>query len=429
MAQNKGDSMNLRAPKGTRDVLPEEAAMRRKLESIFADICGRYGFGEIRTPTFEHTEVFVRGVGGSSDIVRKEMYTFLDKGDRSITLRPEGTAAVVRAFVEQGMASWPSPVKLWYNMNMFRYERMQKGRYREHNQIGCEIFGSESPMADAELIGLLDTFFRELGIKETELHINSIGCPICRVDYEKALRDYFRPYLDEMCDDCTERFEKNPLRMLDCKVIKCQEIAVEAPAPLDALCDDCRDHFDAVTSYLEALDIPYCVNLRLVRGLDYYTRTVFEFVSPNVGTQGSICGGGRYDGLIAELGGADIPGVGFALGIERLLLELEAQGVLPDTDNPPSLYIASFESTAAEALKLAQTLIRQGFSVATDVIGKSLRAQMKAADKLGVTYIVVLGDFELEQGIVNVRRLSDGEEQSCALTELGDFLESAVGAD
>jgi histidyl-tRNA synthetase len=232
-----------------------------------------------------------------------------------------------------------------------------------------------------------------------------------------------------MCDDCTERFEKNPLRMLDCKVIKCQEIAVEAPAPLDALCDDCRDHFDAVTSYLEALDIPYCVNLRLVRGLDYYTRTVFEFVSPNVGTQGSICGGGRYDGLIAELGGADIPGVGFALGIERLLLELEAQGVLPDTDNPPSLYIASFESTAAEALKLAQTLIRQGFSVATDVIGKSLRAQMKAADKLGVTYIVVLGDFELEQGIVNVRRLSDGEEQSCALTELGDFLESAVGAD
>lgn len=284
-------------------------------------------------------------------------------------------------------------------------------------------------MADAELIGLLDTFFRELGIKETELHINSIGCPICRVDYEKALRDYFRPYLDEMCDDCTERFEKNPLRMLDCKVIKCQEIAVEAPAPLDALCDDCRDHFDAVTSYLEALDIPYCVNLRLVRGLDYYTRTVFEFVSPNVGTQGSICGGGRYDGLIAELGGADIPGVGFALGIERLLLELEAQGVLPDTDNPPSLYIASFESTAAEALKLAQTLIRQGFSVATDVIGKSLRAQMKAADKLGVTYIVVLGDFELEQGIVNVRRLSDGEEQSCALTELGDFLESAVGAD
>lgn len=429
MAQNKGDSMNLRAPKGTRDVLPEEAAMRRKLESIFADICGRYGFGEIRTPTFEHTEVFVRGVGGSSDIVRKEMYTFLDKGDRSITLRPEGTAAVVRAFVEQGMASWPSPVKLWYSMNMFRYERMQKGRYREHNQIGCEIFGSESPMADAELIGLLDTFFRELGIKETELHINSIGCPICRVDYEKALRDYFRPYLDEMCDDCTERFEKNPLRMLDCKVIKCQEIAVEAPAPLDALCDDCRDHFDAVTSYLEALDIPYCVNLRLVRGLDYYTRTVFEFVSPNVGTQGSICGGGRYDGLIAELGGADIPGVGFALGIERLLLELEAQGVLPDTDNPPSLYIASFESTAAEALKLAQTLIRQGFSVATDVIGKSLRAQMKAADKLGVTYIVVLGDFELEQGIVNVRRLSDGEEQSCALTELGDFLESAVGAD
>ena len=414
--------MNLKAPRGTKDILPEETAQRQYLEQVFSDICQRYGYREIRVPTFEHTDLFVRGVGDASDIVRKEMYTFEDKGGRSVTLRPEGTAGVARAFVEQGMASRPAPVKLWYNMNMFRYEKMQKGRYREFWQFGCETFGSESPEADAELIGLLDSFFLALGLSAISLEINSIGCPGCRESYREALRDYYRPKLHEMCEDCQVRFDLNPLRMLDCKVDHCHLLSQDAPVQLDYLCGDCAEHFRLVKTYLEHLAIRYTVNPRMVRGLDYYTRTVFEFISDNVGTQGTICGGGRYDGLIDEIGGSHVPAVGFAMGVERLMIEMEAQGIPPKEEAHPILYIASFPSTISEALALTQSLIREGFAVETDIMGRSIRAQMKAAARMRADYILVLGDMEVQEGQGKLRRLSDGSESEVALTALATLL-------
>lgn len=416
--------MDLRAPRGTRDILPEEAASRRTIERAFADICSRYGYGEIRVPTFEHTDLFVRGVGEASDIVRKEMYTFSDRSERSLTLRPEGTAGVARAFVEQGMASRPAPVKLWYNMNMFRYEKMQKGRYREFWQFGCEVFESENPEADAELIGLLDTYFAELGLSDISLEINSIGCPLCREGYRKALREYYEPELPGMCEDCQVRYERNPLRMLDCKETHCHRLAGDAPVQCDYLCDVCRVHFDKVKEYLDQLEISYTVNPRMVRGLDYYTRTVFEFVSLNVGTQGSICGGGRYDGLIREIGGADVPAVGFAMGVERLMLELEAQGIDLEAETYPDLFIASFPSTISHALSLAQILIREGLCVETDIMGRSLRAQLKAADRMRAYYVLVLGDTEVSQAKAKLRRLSDGSESTVTLTTIGTLLKN-----
>lgn len=414
--------MDLKAPRGTRDVLPEETARRQALERAFADVCDRYGYGEIRVPTFEHTELFVRGVGDASDIVRKEMYTFEDKGGRSLTLRPEGTAGVARAFIEQGMASRPAPVKLWYNMNMFRYEKMQKGRYREFWQFGCEVFGSEAPEADAEVIGLLDSYFLELGLSRIRLELNSIGCPRCREAFRQALKDYYKPHFASLCSDCQVRYELNPLRLLDCKEDHCHQLAEEAPVQLDFLCPACLEHFDKVKGYLDKLGVAYTINPRLVRGLDYYTRTVFEFVSPHVGTQGSICGGGRYDGLIGELGGDDMPAVGFAMGVERLLIELEAQGIPAGQLKEPDLYIASFPSTAADALALAQQLIREGFAVETDIMGRSIRAQMKAADRRGARFILVLGDRELAEAKGRLRRLSDGSESEVPLTAVSSRL-------
>lgn len=417
--------MDLKAPRGTRDILPEEAAGRRFLEETFGDLCGRYGYGEIRVPTFEHTELFIRGVGDASDIVRKEMYTFEDKGGRSLTLRPEGTAGVVRAYIEQGMASRPAPVKLWYKMNMFRYEKMQKGRYREFWQFGCETIGSQAPQADAELIGLLDSFFLELGLEDIELQINSIGCPGCRDSYREALRDYYRPQLSGMCEDCQVRFELNPLRMLDCKEDHCHSLAGDAPVQLDYLCETCRLHFEEVKDCLNELGVLYEINPRMVRGLDYYSRTVFEFISAHVGTQGTICGGGRYDGLVSELGGPPTPAVGFAMGVERLMLEAEAQGLSLERLETPDLYIASFPSTSARALALTRSLVGQGFRVESDIMGRSLRAQMKAADRMGASFILVLGEEELEQGQGKLRNLTDGREEAVRLEKIGDLLRQA----
>lgn len=373
-------------------------------------------------PAFEYTELFVRGVGDSSDVVRKEMYTFLDKSDRSLTLRPEGTAGVARAFVEHGMASRPAPVKLWYNMSMFRYEKMQKGRYREFWQFGCEIFGAGAAEADAEVIGLLDAYFAELGLGEVRLEINSIGCPACRESYKKALRDYYRPELPRMCDDCQIRFDRNPLRMLDCKEDYCSSLAAGAPVQLDYLCDDCRLHFDRVQAALEKQAIKFVVNPLIVRGLDYYTRTVFEFISENVGSQGSICGGGRYDGLVREIGGSDVPAVGFAMGVERLMLEMEAQGLVLGSPAGPDLYIASFPSTSADALALAKTLVGEGLAVETDLMNRSIRAQMKAADRMGAAYILVLGEEEVSLAQASLRKMSDGSETRLSLSEVGQYL-------
>ncbi len=417
--------MDLKAPRGTRDILPEEAVKRQYLEAAFASLCRRYGYGEIRVPTFEHTELFVRGVGDASDIVRKEMYTFEDKGGRSLTLRPEGTAGVVRAFIEEGMASRPAPVKLFYQMSMFRYEKMQKGRYREFWQFGCEIFGSQAPEADAELIGLLDTYFLELGLQAISLEINSIGCPQCRQAYRQALRDYYEPLLPGMCQDCHVRFELNPLRMLDCKEDHCHSLAGDAPIQLDYLCGDCRQHFDKVKVCLDQLGVTYKINPRMVRGLDYYTRTVFVFISANVGSQGTICGGGRYDELVSELGGVPTAAVGFAMGVERLMLEAESQAITLGEEEKVDLFIASFPSTAGQALALARQLVRQGYRVETDIMGRSLRAQMKAADRMGAAYILVLGEDELAKGQATLRNLSDGSEVSAALDQISDLLRQA----
>ncbi|HHU04397.1 MAG TPA: histidine--tRNA ligase [Fastidiosipila sp.] len=420
--------MNIAAPRGTKDILPEEMSRWHAVENLFASVCQRYGYGEIRVPTFEQTELFARGVGGSTDIVRKEMYTFEDKGGRSMTLRPEGTAGIARAYIENGMASLPSPVKLYYDMSFFRYEKMQKGRYREFWQLGCENFGSSSAYADAEVIALLDTFFTELRLDERQLELGSIGCPDCRPEFIKALRAHFEPNLAKMCADCEERFELNPLRILDCKEEGCQPFIESAPSQLDYLCPDCADHFDKLKTALDELGIAYNINRSMVRGLDYYTRTVFEYVSTHVGTQGSICGGGRYDGLVEMLSGKATPAVGFAMGIERLLLEVEAQGVDLPAAEAPDLYIVSFPDTAVSAMALTQRLIRSGLMVQTDVMERSFRAQMKQADRSGARYMLLLGAEELSKREFLLKRLADGSEESVSEGNLVSYLKQ-VGQD
>ena len=420
--------MNIAAPRGTKDIMPEEMSRWHAVENLFASVCQRYGYGEIRVPTFEQTELFARGVGGSTDIVRKEMYTFEDKGGRSMTLRPEGTAGIARAYIENGMASLPSPVKLYYDMSFFRYEKMQKGRYREFWQLGCENFGSSSAYADAEVIALLDTFFTELRLDERQLELGSIGCPDCRPEFIKALRAHFEPNLAKMCADCEERFELNPLRIPDCKEEGCQPFIESAPSQLDYLCPDCADHFDKLKTALDELGIAYNINRSMVRGLDYYTRTVFEYVSTHVGTQGSICGGGRYDGLVEMLGGKATPAVGFAMGIERLLLEVEAQGVDLPAAEAPDLYIVSFPDTAVSAMALTQRLIRSGLMVQTDVMERSFRAQMKQADRSGARYMLLLGAEELSKREFLLKRLADGSEESVSEGNLVSYLKQ-VGQD
>ncbi|NLY17486.1 MAG: histidine--tRNA ligase, partial [Clostridiaceae bacterium] len=309
--------MLTKAPRGTRDILPDEIHKWYYVEEKFKQICHLFGYREIRLPVFEHTELFQRGVGDTTDIVQKEMYTFNDKGGRSITLRPEGTAGVVRSYIENGMSSWPQPVKFFYNITVYRYENVQKGRYREFHQFGTELFGAADPAADAEIISLAHLFFKTLGIKDLTLNLNSIGCPDCRAHYNERLKAYIRPKLDKLCETCKDRFERNPMRILDCKEGSCQNEIKDAPALLDYICGDCADHFEKVQQKLSAMDIPFSIDKGIVRGLDYYTRTVFEFVSKNLGSQGTVCGGGRYDRLVEEFGGSPTPGIGFGLGIER----------------------------------------------------------------------------------------------------------------
>ena len=415
--------MKYSCQKGTKDILPEEIYKWQKAESAFAEVCEKYGYNEIRIPTFEQTDLFQRSVGDTTDVVQKEMYTFEDKGGRSITLRPEGTAGVVRSFVENGMSSLPSPVRLFYNITAFRYEKMQKGRYREFHQFGCEAFGAEGPAIDAEIISILVAFFEKMGLSKTKLCINSIGCPTCRAEYNKILKDYFRPHISEMCEDCQSRFEKNPLRMIDCKEEKCGAIAASAPRLIDYLCDDCKSHFEGLKANLEALGIKYTIDSGIVRGLDYYTRTVFEFKSENVGSQGTICGGGRYDGLVSEIGGQPTPGIGFAMGAERFLLEMEAQGINIEKDQKVQLYIANLSpETQIEAQKLAFGLRKQGIGCEIDLMGRSFRAQMKYAGKTGIPFLLVLGDDEISSGKAKLKAMADGTEKEVALTDLADAI-------
>lgn len=410
--------MKYAAPRGTRDILPGEIRQWQYVEQAFADICRLYGFEEIRIPTFESTEVYTRGVGGSTDIVRKEMYTFLDKSDRSMTLRPEGTAGVARSFLEQGMSSWTYPVRLFYNLNLFRYERVAKGRYREFHQLGVEAFGAAGPEMDVELLALLDTYFRKIGLKEVTLRINCIGTAEERARYNVALQDYLRPHLPELCGDCQDRFEKNPMRIIDCKVETCQTHIKGAPRLLDYLGEESRAHFEAVQQGLRDLGIAFTVDPDIVRGLDYYTKTVFEFVSEHVGTQGTICGGGRYDTLIEQMGGSPVPGVGFALGVERLLLELNAQGVVLPGEEAPELFVASLDEAAArEARKLVYRLREAGVAAQTEVCGRSLKAQMKYANKIQARYVLVLGSEELETGRARLKNMAEGSQEEISWRE------------
>lgn len=405
-----------KAIKGTKDVLPKEAYKNQYIEATVLDVAQRFGYKEMRTPVFEHTELFQRGVGSTTDVVQKEMYTFDDKGGRSITLRPEGTAGAARSFLENGLCNEALPQKICYLTSCYRYEKPQAGRLREFHQFGVECFGTPSPLADAEIISLAKTVFDELGIKDLSLEINSIGCPECRVKYHEALREYFSARKDELCDTCKERLDRNPMRILDCKSPVCSEIAQGAPVVLDYLCDDCREHFETVKKYLTAQNIDFTVNPQIVRGLDYYTKTVFEFVSNSIGAQGTVCGGGRYDGLIEELGGQKTPSLGFGLGLERLMLLMEAQGCEYPEDARPDLFIAALgEKATLKAIDIAKDMRAEGYSCLYDLNSRSLRAQMKYADKLNAKYTIVIGDSEVEEGVAKLKDMQTGEETEIAL--------------
>lgn len=405
-----------KAIKGTKDVLPKEAYKNQYIEATVLDVAQRFGYKEMRTPVFEHTELFQRGVGSTTDVVQKEMYTFDDKGGRSITLRPEGTAGAARSFLENGLCNEALPQKICYLTSCYRYEKPQAGRLREFHQFGVECFGTPSPLADAEIISLAKTVFDELGIKDLSLEINSIGCPECRVKYHEALREYFNARKDELCDTCKERLDRNPMRILDCKSPVCSEIAKGAPVVLDYLCDDCEEHFEAVKKYLTSQSIEFTVNPQIVRGLDYYTKTVFEFVSNSIGAQGTVCGGGRYDGLIEELGGQKTPSLGFGLGLERLMLLMEAQSCEFPEDARPDLFIAALgEKATLKAIDIAKDMRAEGYSCLYDLNSRSLRAQMKYADKLNAKYTIVIGDSEVEEGVAKLKDMQTGEETEIAL--------------
>lgn len=405
-----------KAIKGTKDVLPSESYKNQYIEATCLSVAENFGYKEMRTPVFEHTELFQRGVGDTTDVVQKEMYTFDDKGGRSITLRPEGTAGAARAFLENGLSNEALPQKICYLTSCYRYEKPQAGRLREFHQFGIECFGATSPLADAEMISLAKQIFDELGVKDLHLELNSIGCPECRAEYHKALKEYFSQYKDKLCDTCNDRLERNPMRILDCKSPVCSEIAKGAPVVLDYLCDECREHFEKVKFYLDAANIEYIVNPQIVRGLDYYTKTVFEFVSDAIGSQGTVCGGGRYDGLLEELGGQHTPSLGFAMGLERLQLVMEAQGCnFPEPSRPDLFIVAMGEKATLKAVEIAKDMRDEGFSVVYDLNGRSLRAQMKYADKLGAKFNVVIGDNEVENKIVSLKDMATGESSEINL--------------
>ena len=406
-----------KAPKGTRDVLPEQSYQWQYLEALIRDIVKKYGFLEARTPVIEHTELFLRGVGETTDIVQKEMYTFLDKGERSITLKPEGTAGVVRMFVENNLFGETQPTKMYYLYNpVFRYERPQAGRLREHHQFGVEFFGASKPTADAECISVATELLGKLGCGGLTVRLNSIGCPKCRPQYHEALKDYLRGHYDELCETCKVRFEQNPLRVLDCKVESCQKIANDAPVIGDYLCDECRGHQSSLLKLLDGMKIRYVIDPRLVRGLDYYTKTVFEITSESIGSQSAVCGGGRYDGLVEEIGGPHTPAVGFGLGMERLLLVLENTGLKIEKPVRYDLYLASMGQEAEDkAFFLANDLRKKGAKVEIDHVGRSVKSRLKYADKVGARFVLVLGGDELAKNEAKLKRMSDGVETVTAL--------------
>ncbi|OOM79455.1 histidine--tRNA ligase [Clostridium sp. BL-8] len=411
-------AMEMQAPKGTKDMLPEDAYKWQYIENVFRDVAKTYGIREIRTPMFEHTELFLRGVGDTTDIVQKEMYTFNDKGDRSITLKPEGTASAVRAFVENRLFNEAQPTKLYYITPAFRYENVQKGRLRQFHQCGLEVFGSSAASMDAEVIAVAMDTLKKLGLKSLSLNINNLGCPECRPKYNEALKKFLQENYDGLCDTCKTRFEKNPMRILDCKEKKCHEITKNAPTILEYVCEDCATHFDKVKEYLDILGLPYTIDPGIVRGLDYYTKTIFEILTSDF----TVCGGGRYDKLIEELGGPDMPAVGFGMGVERLIMTLEKEGIEIPKENLFDLYIgARGEEESKFAFKLASDLRNLGVKCEINHMGRSVKAEMKYANKLGAAFTTILGEDELANKKVNLKRMSDGETFEVSLESLEEI--------
>ena len=414
-------------PKGTKDVLPAEAYKWHFVENTARRIAALYGLKEIRTPVFEHTELFLRGVGDTTDIVNKEMYTFLDKGERSITLKPEGTAGVVRSFIENGGGGGVLPQKMYYITPVFRYERPQAGRLREHHQFGVEIFGGKGAETDAEVILLARDYIAALGVEGVELNLNSIGCKHCRPKFNEALREYLRPHLSEMCPTCNARFEKNPLRILDCKEEKCAAINAGAPRSVDFLCDECREHFEKLKAILDDCGVAYTLNPKLVRGLDYYSKTVFEFVSTSIGAQGTVLGGGRYDTLIEHLGGPSVPAVGFGSGIERMLLVLENTGKTIPQEAPLGVYAAGLDEAGRRAaFLLVQELRQKGISADFDHAARSVKAQFKYAGKVGARFVVAIGSNELESGMYTIKDMAASASESVAAADAAAYLASKL---
>ena len=409
--------------RGTMDILPEQIPAFRYIEETARRVAAKYGFEEIRTPTFEATELFRRGVGATSDVVQKEMYTFSDLDGRSLTLRPEGTAGVARAVIEHGKCSDAMPLKLFYLINCFRYEAPQAGRSREFFQFGTEMFGAPSPAADATIIALAHDTLAELGLKGIKLHINSIGCPECRAKYREALIAHLEAKKDGLCDTCKDRLYKNPMRVLDCKSPICRELSADAPRVIDYICDGCREHFDTLCAMLGSMGIEYEIDPNIVRGLDYYTKTVFEFICNDIGSQSTVCGGGRYDGLIKEIGGPSLCGIGFGMGITRLILAMEAQGIKVDAPESMRLYIASLGSAAqTAAVGIVKRLRDRGIFAECDLVGRSLKAQMKYADKVGAEYTLIIGDSEIESGKAVLKHMTDSTQTEISIDEIENHI-------
>lgn len=412
----------IQKPRGTIDILPDKAAIWLDVENRIRKVAQRYGFGEIRLPTFEVTELYNRGVGDTSDVVQKEMYTFTDNDNRSISLRPEGTAGVVRSIIENGLCSESMPLSLYYLISCFRYEKPQAGRSREFYQFGVEMFGADSPTADAEVIMLASDIFAELGLN-IRLEVNSIGCPDCRPKYHAALKEYFASHIDDLCDTCKGRLEKNPLRILDCKSPICSAIAKDAPHTIDYLCDDCKNHMDGLKTLLTKAGRQFIVNSRIVRGLDYYRKTVFEFISDDIGSQSTVCGGGRYDGLVQSLGGPALSGIGFGMGLTRLLMVLESQGKLPVITDSMDLYIASLGQNAVEeAYKLSVAIRNEGLRAQCDLVGRSLKSQMKYADKKAARFVLILGDSEIESRKCVLKNMQTSEQTEVWLDDIQSII-------
>ena len=420
--------MLIKAPRGTKDIVPAEAYKWNYLEGKFRDLCRLYGYEEIRTPIFEHTELFKRGVGDTTDIVQKEMYTFKDRGDRDLTLKPEGTAGVIRAFIENKMYAETQPTKLFYITPCFRYERPQSGRQRQFHQFGVEALGSDTPSLDAEVISLAMQFLGEAGLKDLTVSINSVGCPVCREEYNQLLKDYLAAKADVLCDLCNDRRDKNPMRVIDCKNETCQANIVDIPLMADHLCENCKDHFSQLKQYLDEMDINYVVDKKIVRGLDYYKRTAFEIISNDLGAQSTVCGGGRYDGLVEQIGGpSGYSGIGFGLGAERLLLTLEANGVEIGNPNHTDIFVVTIGDKAKlKSFSILKDLRDNHISADKDHLDRSLKAQFKYSNKINAKYTIVIGDDELDKDEATLKNMETGDQKLIKISELVEELRTVL---